>query len=469
MPAEPLTIAEASRRIAARTLSPVELTNCCLERISDLDPLLNAFLTVTGDRALADARAAERRMISGTRRGPLDGIPIAHKDNFETAGIPTTAHSKLMEAHVPRADAYVVARLAEAGSVLLGKLSMHEFAMGGPSFDLRLPPTRNPWNPECSTAGSSAGTAAAVAAGLILGGTGSDSGGSVRSPAALSGVAGLKPTYGLCSRAGVVPLAYTLDHVGAIAWTAEDCALLLGAMAGHDPNDPASADVEVRDFTADLGRSLRGLRIGVVRHHFEHDHRASDATRGAIEDALDVLRAGGATIRDVRLEPLDDYHAVGHVILLTEAFAAHAPWLRERFLDYSEKFRTRVALAAIVSGADRVQALRRRRALCEQADAVMRSVDVLVSACQADEAPTMVAAADAPTVPAKASFTMPFNVTGHPAISVCTGFGERGLPLAMQLVARPFDEPTLLRVAHAYETATRWRDRRPALAARVGG
>lgn len=467
MIADRLTIADAARRIAARDLSPVELTESCLERIARLDPQLNAFLEVTAERAVAGARAAESRMLAGTLKGPLDGIPIAHKDNYDTAGIPTTAHSRLLRTNVPCADAHVVSRLADAGTVLLGKLSMHEFAMGGPSYDLRLPPTRNPWDPERTTAGSSAGTAAAVAAGLVLGGTGSDTGGSIRSPAALCGVAGLKPTYGLCSRAGTVPLAFTLDHTGPIAWTSEDCALLLQAMAGHDPRDPASARRPVPDFTAELGTGLRGLRIGVVRHWFEEDHRASDATIAAIDGALDVLRAAGATVHGARLSPLEEYHAVGYVLLLTEAFAVHAPCLRERYAEYSKKFRTRVALAALASGGDLVQAARRRRVLCDEMKTAMERVDVLVSACQFGEARRIVDAADAPSIPAKPSFTMPLSVTGHPAISVRTGFGADGLPLAMQLVGRPFAESTLFRVANAYETATAWRDRRPALLATV--
>ena len=229
-----LTIAEAGRLIAARKLSPVELATTHLDRIRRLDPELNAFLLVTEERALGDAKAAEARQMSGTLRGKLDGIPIAHKDIYKTAGIRTTAHSKLLEHNVPTKDARTVAKWAEAGTVMLGKLSTHEFAFGGPSFDLPWPPARNPWNRDHFTAGSSSGTGAAVAAGLILGGTGSDTGGSIRGPAALCGIAGIKPTYGLSSRVGILPLAYSLDHAGPMAWTAEDCALLLQGMAGHD-------------------------------------------------------------------------------------------------------------------------------------------------------------------------------------------------------------------------------------------
>ncbi len=458
-----LTIAEAAQLIAAKKLSPVELAKTHLDRIRRLDPDLNAFLLVTEDRALADAKAAEARQMSGALRGKLDGIPIAHKDIYNTAGIRTTAHSKLLEHNVPTRDAHTVKKWADAGTVMLGKLATHEFAFGGPSFDLPWPPARNPWNRDHFTAGSSSGTGAAVAAGLILGGTGSDTGGSIRGPAALCGIAGIKPTYGLSSRTGILPLAFSLDHAGPMAWTAEDCALLLQGMAGPDPEDPASVDRPVPDFTAELGKGVKGLRIGVVRHFFEQDHRASDATRAGIDAALDFFRKEGAEVRDITLSSAADYHAVGYLIMVTEAFTLHGPWMRERFMDYGELFRDRVSLAATVSGPDMIQATRRRHMLCREMAAAMENLDIIVSASQPGEAPRI------DSVPKwanmeKPSFTMPFNVTGFPAISICTGFGEGGLPVAMQLAGKPFTEPTLFRAAHAYETATKWRARRPAMA-----
>jgi len=461
---EILTIAEASRRIAARKLSPVELTKAHLDRIKRLDPALNAFLLVTEERALADAKAAEARQMSGGLRSRLDGIPIAHKDIYGTAGIRTTAHSRLLEYNVPARDAHTVKKWADAGTVMLGKLATHEFAFGGPSFDVPWPPARNPWNREHFTAGSSSGTGAAVAAGLILGGTGSDTGGSIRGPAALCGIAGIKPTYGLSSRAGILPLAFTLDHAGPMAWTAEDCALLLQGMAGHDPEDPASANRPVPDFTAELGRGVKGLRIGVVRHFFETDHPVSAATKAGIDAAMDFFAKEGAEVRDIKLSPAMDWHAVGYLIMITEAFALHAPWLRERFADYGELFRDRVALAATASGPDIVQAVRRRKLLCQEMATAMADLDILVSASQPGEAPCI------DQVPKwanmeKPSFTMPCNVTGFPAISLCTGFGEGGLPVSMQLAGKPFTEPTLFRAAHAYETAMPWRSKRPAMAA----
>ena len=255
----------------------------CQRRIDAFDPALNAFITQTPERAMADARASEGRWASKAPLGPLDGIPIAHKDIYETAGIATTAHSKLLRDHVPEHDGMVVQRWREAGVTLLGKLATHEFAFGGPSFDLPWPPARNPWNPRHFTAGSSSGTGAAVASGMILGGTGSDTGGSIRGPAALCGLAGIKPTYGLCSRAGVLPLAYSLDHTGPLAWTVEDCAYLLQAMAGHDPADLASAPSRDEDYVGQLRRGVKGLRIGMARQWFTEGQPVSPANLAAIE------------------------------------------------------------------------------------------------------------------------------------------------------------------------------------------
>ena len=251
------TIAEAASLIAQRKLSPVELTRACLDRIQKLDGTLHAFLHLDPDRALAQAREAEAALMKGAPRGPLHGIPIGLKDIYNTKDMPTTAHSRQLMGNVPAEDATCARRLAAAGTVLLGKLATHEFAFGGPSFDLPWPPARNPWNPDHFTGGSSSGTGAAVAAGLVLGGMGSDTGGSIRLPAALCGVAGIKPTYGLVPRTGILPLAFSLDHAGPMAWTVEDCALLLQAVAGHDPQDPASADRPVADFSARARRKAR--------------------------------------------------------------------------------------------------------------------------------------------------------------------------------------------------------------------
>ncbi len=364
---------------------------------------------------------------------------------------------------MPERDGTVVRLLRAAGTVLMGKLATHEFAFGGPSFDLPWPPARNPWDPAHFTSGSSSGTAAATAAGMILGGTGSDTGGSIRGPSALCGLAGLKPTYGLCSRAGVLPLTYSMDHTGPMAWTVEDCALLLQAMAGHDPADPASAPARHANYPAALGRGAGGLRIGVVRDWFTTEHPVSPATRAALDQAEDTFRHLGAEVRDVTLPPLADYNACGFIILVTEAYAAHEPWMRTRFQDYGELLRDRMALGALVSGPDYLQAVRRRRELCAETAAAMRGLDLLLTASAFGEAPEI------DQVPkwanfARPGFTLPFNVTGQPALSVCAGYGERGLPVAIQLAGRPFDDATVLAAGHAYETAHPWRQRRPALA-----
>jgi aspartyl-tRNA(Asn)/glutamyl-tRNA(Gln) amidotransferase subunit A len=432
--------------------------------VAKLDAALHSFLLLTEERALADAKAAEARMMAGTLKSPLDGIPIGHKDIYNTAGIRTTAHSRLLEHNVPTEDCVVVAKWAEAGTVLMGKLATHEFAIGGPSFDLPWPPARNPWNPDHFTAGSSSGTGAAVAAGLVLGGTGSDTGGSIRGPSALCGIAGIKPTYGLSSRRGVLPLSQTLDHTGPMAWTVEDCALLLQGMAGHDPLDPASANRPVANFTADLNKGAKGLRIGVIRHFHETDNPVSPATKKGIDDALDIFRAQGAEIRDVTLTPMMDYNAPGWVILTAEAYAVHEPWLKERFNDYGELLRDRLAFGSLLRATDYVQAIRRRRVLCEEMRDAMADLDILITASAPAEAPKI------NEVPKwgmfeKPNFTMPFNLTGLPALSLCSGYGAGGMPVSIQIIGKPFAEATVFRAGHAYEMATDWRSKRPAMSA----
>ena len=456
------TIASAAAALAAKKISPVELTQHCLDRIGKLDGALHSFLLVTEERALADARAAEARFMAGTQRGKLDGIPIAHKDIYNTAGIRTTAHSRLLEHNVPAADSMVVRKWADAGTVMLGKLATHEFAMGGPSFDLPWPPARNPWNTEHFTSGSSSGTGAAVAAGLILGGTGSDTGGSIRGPAAFCGVAGIKPTYGLCSRAGVLPLTYSMDHTGPLAWTVEDCAILLQAMAGHDPADPASAARATPDLLTGLDKGVAGVRIGVVRHFHEVDNKVDASVQKGIDDAVELLRNQGASVREVVLPSLQDFQACGSLILMTEAFALHEKWLKTRWSEYGELFRDRVAFGGLISGADYVEALRRRRELQAAVVAAMVDVDILLTAGAPSVAPKIEGMPKWSSLE-KPGFTIPFNVTGQPAMTICSGFGEGGLPVGIQMAARPFEDALLLRVCQAYEKGTPWRGTRPAM------
>jgi aspartyl-tRNA(Asn)/glutamyl-tRNA(Gln) amidotransferase subunit A len=457
-----LTIAEAAALIGRRELSPVELVESRLNRIERLDPTLHCFIRVVGEEARATARTAEAEIMAGRWRGPLHGIPIALKDIYETKGVPTTAHSKVLIDHVPQQDATSVRVLVEAGAIVLGKLATHEFAFGGPSFDLPWPPPRNPWDTARFTGGSSSGTGAAVAAGLILGGTGSDTGGSIRGPAAFCGLAGLKPSYGRISRAGILPLGFSLDHAGPMAWTAEDCAIMLQAMAGYDPADPASANCPVPDYRAAISTEVRGLRIGLISHFYETDNPANEATQQGIAAAVRVFEDLGCSVRELRLSPLADWAACGIVIMLAEGFAIHEATLRERFTDYGEAFRDRMALAALITGADYVQATRLRRELVAELGSAMANLDLVMTAAAPSEAPSFETVSKFALFE-RPSLTMPFNVTGSPAMSVCCGYTPVGLPLAFQLAGKPFDEPTVLKAAHAYERATAWRSVRPRL------
>jgi Asp-tRNA(Asn)/Glu-tRNA(Gln) amidotransferase A subunit family amidase len=457
-----LTIGEAARLIQQRELSPVELVESRLQRIEKLDGKLHSFIRVLADSARAEARAAESEIAAGRYNGPLHGIPIGLKDIYETAGVPTTGHSKVMQDHVPKADAFSVRKLREAGAVVMGKLATHEFALGGPSFDLPWPPARNPWDTNRFTGGSSSGTGASVAAGLVLGGTGSDTGGSIRGPSAFCGLAGIKPTYGLISRMGILPLAFSLDHAGPMAWTAEDCAIMLQAMAGHDPADPGSANRPIPDYRASLSGNIKGLRIGLVRHFYERDNEANTATRDAIDAAAKKLAELGCSVREVMLSPLPEWSACGMTIMLCEAYSIHEANLRRRFTDFGENFRGRMVLGGLVSGADYVQAVRRRRELVDELDSAMADLDIVMTAAAPSEAPPI---DDVPKFALfeRPSLTIPFNLTGSPAMSVCCGYTETGLPLSFQIVGKRFDDATVLRLAHAYEQATPWRQRRPQL------
>jgi len=463
MPAAIPTIAAAAKLIAAKQLSPVELISACLDRVKSLDDKLHAFVHLTEERALAEARAAEAAIMAGGPKGPLHGIPIGLKDIVDTKGIPTTCQSKILQDNIPDRDATCAEKLAAAGTVLIGKTTTHEFADGGPSFDLPKPPARNPWNTGHFTAGSSSGTGAGVAAGLILGGIGTDTGGSIRGPAALCGIAGIKPTYGLVSRSGVAPAAFSLDHIGPMAWTAEDCALMLQALAGPDQRDPASADRPVPDYTALLGSGIKGLKIGIIHHFHEVDYKVSDGTRQGIDAAIATLRELGAEIREVQLSPLQDWGACGSLISITERATAYEEWARTRLADFGERVQRRLHLGALVSGVHYVQAVRRRRELRAELKAAMAGLDIVLTAAAQGEAPKIDEVPKWDTFAAP-SFTMPFNVAGYPAMSICAGFGEGGLPVAVQLVGKPFEEPTLFRIADAFEKATPFRNARPVLA-----
>ena len=457
-----LTIAEAARQIAAKRLSPVELTQACLDRVAAFDSRLHAFIHLTEDRAKDEARTAEAAIIANAPSGPLHGIPIGLKDIVDTKGIPTTCQSRLLQDNIPDSDATCAEKLAAAGTVLIGKLTTHEFADGGPSFDLPWPPARNPWNTQHFTAGSSSGTGVAVASGMIMCGIGTDTGGSIRGPAALCGIAGLKPTYGLVSRAGVAPAAFSLDHIGPMAWTAEDCAIMLQALVGHDPRDPASADRPIPNYSAALGRGIKGLKIGVIHHFHETDHKVSEGTQHGITAAIATFRELGAEIREVQLSPLEDWVACGSLISIVERAAAYEEWARTRLADFGERMRSRLMLSAFVSGVDYFQAVRRRRELRAELKAAMTDLDVVLTAVLPGEAPK-IDAVPKWDVFQQPSFMMPFNVAGYPAMSICSGYGAGGLPIAIQLVGKPFQEATVLRIADAFEKATPFRNRRPSI------
>jgi aspartyl-tRNA(Asn)/glutamyl-tRNA(Gln) amidotransferase subunit A len=454
-----LTVAEASRLLAARAISPVELTDAYLNRIATLDHRLSSFVTVTADRARAEARAAEAEIASHGPRSRIHGIPYCLKDIYDTAGIRTTAMSKLLADNVPQRDAAVQRKLADAGGILLGKNATWEFAHGGPSWDILFPPARNPWDPAYSPAGSSSGSAAAVAAGFAPATFGSDTGGSIRGPAAACGIAGLKPTYGLVSRRGVIPNCFSHDHAGPLAWTVEDVAILMQAIAGYDPEDPASLDVPVPDFTADLGRDIDGMAIGVPWHWLEHDLPLTPATRTAFDAALAVFRGLGAEIRSVTLPPIQEYEDVKKTIAVAELFAIHGRDLRAHPDLFGDCLRYRVIAGGLVRAEDYVNAMRHRSVLARAMQQVMATIDVLM--LPTAEPAGKLAPVDPSSLFNRPSFTTAFNVGGNPALSVCTGFAETGMPFSLQIVGRLLDDATVLRVGHAYEQATAWRSRRP--------
>ena len=455
-----LSLAEAGRLIASRELSPVELTEHCLDRITALDGKINSFVTVTADLALSQAKAAEAALLSGTGVGPLHGVPIALKDLYGTKDIRTTAHSKVLLDNVPAEDATTTTLLAQAGAVLLGKLAMHEFAFGSLGFDTPFPPARNPWNLEHVTGGSSSGSGAALAAGLCYGALGSDTGGSIRGPAALCGIAGLKPTYGRVSRYGVVPLSWSLDHAGPMARTVEDCALLLAALAGYDAKDPASADVPVADYVAPLREGVRGLRLGVPRAWFDDADGTDAEVMAAFDEALRVLEGLGAELVDVDSTPFIPSRAVNTTILIAEAYAYHEENLRTRRQDFGEGVRNRVLAGAFYSATDYIQAQRARSVLIGQMKGILLRVDAVLSPAAARPAASF-EEFDPDTAFKTPNYTSPFNLSGLPAISVPSGFSSSALPIGLQIAGRAFDEATVLRIAHAYEQATPWHERRP--------
>jgi len=457
-----LTIAEASALLRDRKISPVEYAQALLARIDKMDPKLNAFLRQTPDITMADARRAEQEIMKGDWKGPMHGVPYGLKDIIDYEGLPTTGHSKILIDNVAKADAPVAAKLRAAGGVLLGKMSTHEFAIGGPCFDLPWPPARNPWNPGHHPGGSSSGSGSALAAGLMPAALGTDTGGSVRNPASCCGIVGMKATYGRTSRRGVLPLSFSLDHVGPMTRTVEDNAILLNVIAGYDAGDPGSAAVDAPDFTAELGKGVAGMKVGVIRHFYTRDEQADPEMAKSIDDALNVLQTLGAEVQEIEIDTLQTYAACNRTILNGEAYAIHEKWLQERPEDYGDRTRERLLAGAFLSAADYVNATRRRRILADRFHAAIADLDVAVTVSSMDPACPIDDDAMVDRTYGRQA-RAPFNVTGSPALSVPTGFSSAGMPLAMQIVGKPFEEATVYRVAAAYERETDWTKRRPAL------
>ena len=470
-----LSAAEAGSAIAVGRLSPVALIEAYLDRIAALDGELHAYVLVLRDEALNAARAAEREIRDGRSRGPLHGVPIGLKDIYKTRGIRTTAGSRVYLDHVPDEDAESWVRLREAGMILLGKQETHEFAIGGPDFTLPFPPARNPWNPAHYPAGSSSGTAAAVGAHLCAAGMGSDTGGSIRGPAAFCGLVGLKPNYGRVSRRGVFPLSYTLDHCGPLTRTVEDCALMLQALAAYDPCDPASAEMPVPDYRAALSSRLDGMTIGVIRHWHEQDAVAgfgpdsapSPTYVASFDAACRTLETLGARLINLQVSPLLDFSDVNRIIMIAEAYELHESDFRERPHLFGRYAFSRIGLGAFLSAADYIEAVRQRRELCEDMAGVLGGVDAIISANATGPAPR-IDAVGTHAMFERESYPAPFNVTGLPALSVPIGF-ENGLPLAFQIAAKPFDEAAVLRVGYAFEQASEFRLSRPSVSVPLPG
>jgi aspartyl-tRNA(Asn)/glutamyl-tRNA(Gln) amidotransferase subunit A len=463
VPTEFLSLAQASRLIAEKSLSPVELTQACLARMDAVDGILQSYITPTPELALEQARQAEAEIMRHGPRGPMHGIPYSLKDIFETAGIRTTGQSRSLAEHVPEADCHAQAALSAAGGVLMGKTTTWEFAHGGPSWDVLAPPARNPWDTTRSPAGSSSGSGAAIAAGLCLASMGSDTGGSIRGPAAVCGIAGIKPTYGRVSRRGVLPNCFSHDHSGPMAWTCEDLSILLQVVAGYDPLDPGSADEPVPDYRAALNGTARGLTIGVPWKWMDEDEPISAGSRKALEDALEVLKELGATIRAVELPPLASFNDSKRVIAMSELFSIHEPVLRTRPDLLGSSLRYRIMCGSLLRAEDYVQAMRMRTRLATAMQAAFQDVDVMVLPCM--EPAGLLKEGNPESLFLAAGYTAPFNSAGNPALSVCNGYTEDGLPFSMQIAGRLFDEATVLRVGDAYEKATGWRKRRPDIAA----
>ena len=472
---EDLTIAELSPQIKSGDISPVELTNVFLDRIARLNPVINAFMTVLADSARAEAKNAEKEIQSGKYRSPLHGIPISIKDNLATSGVCTTGGSKILADWKPDFDATVVTKLKAAGAINLGKTNMHEWALGGTTINPFFGTTRNPWDINRIPGGSSGGSAAAVAASMGLASIGTDSAGSVRNPAAMCGIVGLKPTYGRVSCFGGVAGtgAYSTNHFGVLSKTVKDCALILQEIAGYDLNDPLSAEAPIDTYTKSIGKRVNDLKVGLIGDYYEK--LMAGNVRRIFSTAVELLESLGMTTEKVLIPHMDVIPAVHTVVSRAELVSDHDYYLRTRARDYSSELLYRHIHALMFPAGTYVTAQRVRRVISEEFDEAFKRVDVIVTpvsipAPTIEECSRGATEIDGETIAlrdARGSFwglgTVPFNVTGHPAISICCGFSTCGQPIGLQIVGRPFEESTVLQVADAYETAAQWSKKKPQL------
>jgi aspartyl-tRNA(Asn)/glutamyl-tRNA(Gln) amidotransferase subunit A len=457
-----LTLSEASDLVRARKIASVDLTNACLAQIARLNPRLNAFITVTADGAIADARAADLDIAKGRWRGPLHGIPVGLKDLFDTAGVRTTAGSAIFADRVPSEDAEVVRRLKATGAVIVGKLNMHEFAYGDTSAQSHFGPVRNPWNPDRVAGGSSGGSAAAVAAGMCYGALGSDTGGSIREPSAYCGIVGLKPTYGLVSTRGVVPLSWSLDHVGPMCRRVTDVALMLQPIAGYDPLDINSVNAPPANYLKEMQQKVSSLRIGIPRAVF-YDALDSEIQQ-AVTEALRVLRGFTASTHDVELPAYKTMPVVG-----AEAYTFHAPYFTKTPELYQPMTRRRLEGGATVTATAYIEGRRELERLRRAVNDVFSTVDVLVTPTTPILPPTVDEAVADPGTPPPGGVapslrnTQPFDIFGLPSISIPCGFTRTGLPIGLEISGPRLGESVVLALAHAYENATEWHKRVPAM------
>ncbi|MCE2485987.1 MAG: aspartyl/glutamyl-tRNA amidotransferase subunit A [Desulfurellaceae bacterium] len=460
------SITELAPLIQRKEVSPVEVTQVYLDRIERLNGQYLAYLTVLRDEALAAARAIEQEIVGGQYRGPLHGIPIALKDLFAVKGVRLTCGSKILADHRAESDATVVTRLNDAGTILLGKLNMHEFAWGGTSLNPHYGTPRNPWDLTRLPGGSSGGCAVATAAGLAMGTLGTDTGGSVRIPASLSGIVGLKPTYGRVSRFGVYPLSHSCDHVGPMVRTVADAAVLLRAIAGPDPKDPTTSRAAVPDYTLALREDIQGLRLGVPQEYFFED--VESAVRDGITAAVQHLSSLGAVVEEVSIPSMPHVIASSSAIIGAEAYEVHAQTLKTYSQHYGADVRSRLMLGACIQASQYLKAQRFRTLLRQEMLDILGRVDALITpttlmaASRIDDITVDIGGKEVVVAAHIARATRPFNMTGLPAISVPCGFTPAGLPIGLQIIGRPFEETLLLRVAYAYERSTPWHERHPA-------